>query len=209
MFVLASAEAHLLDRWREWLTEQAPLVEIRRLEALPECVMRLRPQLVLLDLRLQRGGVLRDIERLLKGSPITRIIAFGTDCGEDHEIALFRAGVRGVCRLDVSHEALLRAITAVLDGELWIRRALVPKLLASISSARLPDAETGSTERFAILTPREIEITQLIAQGASNKHIARLLAITERTVKNHLTMIFRKVGVFDRVKLAVLAVRRH
>jgi DNA-binding NarL/FixJ family response regulator len=68
---------------------------------------------------------------------------------------------------------------------------------------------TGSTGRFAILTPREVEITRLIAQGERNKHIARYLAITERTVKNHLTAIFRKIGVVDRVKLAVLAARRR
>jgi two-component system NarL family response regulator len=68
---------------------------------------------------------------------------------------------------------------------------------------------TGSTGRFAIQTPREVEVTRLIAQGESNKHIARYLAITERTVKNHLTAIFRKIGVVDRVKLAVLAARRR
>jgi DNA-binding NarL/FixJ family response regulator len=208
MFVVAGADAEILDRWRESLGEQATLVEVRRVEALPECLMRLRPQLLLLDLRLQRAGMLRDIGEVLKVCPGTRIIAFATECGEEHEVALFRAGVRGVCALDVSRAALVKAVTAVLDGELWIRRTLVPKLLDSITAVP-GNAATGSTGRFAILTPREVEVTRLIAEGESNKRIARYLAITERTVKNHLTAIFRKIGVVDRVKLAVLAARRR
>ena len=152
--------------------------------------------------------MLRDIAQVRKVCPGTRIIAFAAECGEEREVALFRAGVRGVCALDASRETLAKAVTAVLDEELWIRRTLVPKLLDSITSVP-GNAATGSTGRFAILTPREVEVTRLIAQGESNKHIARYLAITERTVKNHLTTIFRKIGVVDRVKLAVLAVRRH
>jgi len=208
MFVVASADRGILDHWRESLGEQVTLVEVRRVEALPECLMRLQPQLLLLDLRLQRAGMLRDIAQVLKVCPGTRIIAFATECDEEREVALFRAGVRGVCPLDVSRETLVKAVTAVLDEELWIRRTLVPKLLDSIASVP-GNAATGSTGRFAILTPREVEITRLIAQGQNNKHIARYLAITERTVKNHLTAIFRKIGVVDRLKLAVLAVRRH
>jgi DNA-binding NarL/FixJ family response regulator len=170
--------------------------------------MRLQPQLLLLDLRLQRAGMLRDIVQVLKVSPGTRIIAFATECDEEREVALFRAGVRGFCALDVSRETLVKAVSAVLDEELWIRRTLVPKLLDSVTSVP-GNVATGSTGRFAILTPREVEITRLIAQGQRNKHIARYLAITERTVKNHLTAIFRKIGVVDRVKLAVLAARRR
>lgn len=207
MFVIASADSELLDLWRASLSERAPLVEIRRPEALPQCMMRLQPPLLLLDLRLQRA-VLQDIEQLQKVSPGTRLVAVTAGCSEDHQVALVRAGVRGICPLDVSAASLLRAVDAVLDGELWIRRALMSKLLENVSRGH-GDSASGATGRFAVLTAREVEITRLIAQGASNKHIARHLAITERTVKNHLTMIFRKIGVVDRLKLAILAVRRH
>jgi len=206
MFVIASADSRALDRWRECLGTHA-VVEIRSLDALPDCVMQLCPQLVLLDIRLQRTGMLRDIAQLLKVCPQTSIVVLASDCSEEMELALFRAGVRGVCAPDLGREALLKVINAVVAGELWIRRSLVPKLLASFAS-QSAEAATGVTGRFAILTPREVEITRLIARGQSNKHIARYLAITERTVKNHLTAIFRKIGVVDRLKLAVLAVRR-
>ena len=78
-----------------------------------------------------------------------------------------------------------------------------------MTAAEREDAMNGTTGRFAVLTPREIEIARLIGQGASNKRIARQLSITERTVKAHLTMIFRKTGVDDRVKLALMVSRRH
>ena len=78
---------------------------------------------------------------------------------------------------------------------------------STASTAERDDTTTGATGRFAILTPREIEIARLIGQGASNKRIARQLAITERTVKAHLTTIFRKTGVDDRVTLALLVSR--
>jgi len=206
MFVIASADSQALDRWREWLSMHTA-VEIRSLDALPDCVLRLRPQLVLLDVRLQRTGMLRDLAQLLKMCPETRIVALAAECSEELELALFRAGVRGVCSPELGRETLLKVVSTVLVGELWIRRSLIPKLIDSFVS-EASSAATGITGQFAILTPREVEITRLIAKGETNKHIARYLAITERTVKNHLTAIFRKMGVLDRVKLAVLAARR-
>ena len=208
MFVFASSQAELLDRWRNALGEGQPIVEARRFEALPECLLRLQPQIVLLDLRLTRPGVLRDIEQMLKVSAGSRVIAFTDECDEEHELALFKAGVRGVCALDSSVEVLPRIVDSVLQGELWIRRALVPKLLDSVCASRA-EAAGGVTGRFPILTPREVEITRLVGEGVSNKRIARHLAIAERTVKGHLTAIFRKTGIMDRVKLALLVARRR
>jgi DNA-binding NarL/FixJ family response regulator len=205
MLVIASADSQALDRWREWFGAHTVL-EIRSLDALPDCVMNLHPKLVLLDIRLQRPGLVRHLAQLLKVCPETCVVVLAQDCSEEMELALFRAGVRGVCALAIGQEMLSKVANAVLAGELWIRRSLVPKLLDSIASEPA-NASGGTTGRFANLTPREVEITHLIAKGESNKHIARYLAITERTVKNHLTAIFRKIGVVDRVKLAVLAAR--
>jgi two-component system nitrate/nitrite response regulator NarL len=208
MFVIASADSDTLDRWRAGFGEGASLIEIRRNDALCECLVRLQPQLLLLDLRLPRIARVQDIAQLHQASPATRIVAFAESCDEDFELALFRAGVRGVCAQDVSNDLLLKIVSAVLQGELWIRRALVPKLLDGIATDR-NQAATGCTGQFAILTPRESEIARLIGQGVSNKRIARHLAIAEQTVKGHLTAIFRKFGVVDRTKLALLLAHRH
>lgn len=208
MFVIASADSITLDHWRSGFAEGASLIEIRRNDALRECVARLQPQLLLLDLRLARTTRLQDIAQLHKASPATRIVIFADASDEDLELALFRAGVRGVCALDVSSDLLSKIVEAVLRGELWIRRALVPKLLEGIV-CEPKNVETGCTGRFEILTPRETEIARLIGQGVSNKRIARHLAIAEQTVKGHLTAIFRKIGVVDRTKLALLFAHRY
>lgn len=207
MFVVASTDPEMLDRWRAGLGEGASVLEARGNDALCECLVRLQPRLLLLDLRLWRVARAQDIAQLHKASPATRIVTFVEPCDEDFELALFRAGVRGVCARNGSDDLLLKIVDAVLQGELWIRRALVPKLLEGIS----PEANdaSGCTARLAILTPRESEIARLIGQGISNKRIARHLAIAEQTVKGHLTAIFRKFGVVDRTKLALLLAHRH
>lgn len=208
MFVIASPHVDLLDRWRAALGDGSPIVEVRRLEALPECLRRLEPQIVLLDLRLMRTGVLRDIEQMLKTSPRSNVVAFTDECDEEHELGLFKAGACGVCALDSSNEVLAKIVGSVLRGELWIRRGLVPKLLDSVHASRTGVC-SGVTGRFTVLTPREIEITRLVGEGVSNKRIARRLAIAESTVKGHLTAIFRKTGILDRVKLALFVARRR
>lgn len=207
MFAIASNESDLLDRWRAGLGESTSVIEIRRNDALRECLVRLEPQLLLLDLRLLRAARVQEVAQLHKASPATRIVVSMDACDEDLELALFRSGVRGAFLQDVSGEVLLKIVGAVLQGELWIRRALVPKLLEELTTNR-NDEGTGGTGRFAVLTPREIEIARLIGQGVSNKRIARHLAIAEQTVKGHLTAIFRKIGVVDRTKLALLFAHR-
>jgi two-component system NarL family response regulator len=208
VYVLASTETTTLDGWRPALGDEPSLVEVRRLDGLVDCLHRLTPQLLLLDARLIGSAGARGVTQLAKASPETRMVVLINDCGEDLELDLFRAGARGVCGLHPTVETLAKVVDSVLRGEIWIRRGLMPKLLDSLLAER-GDQTSGTTGRFAILTPREIEITRLIGQGASNKRIARHLAITEQTVKGHLTAIFRKTGVVDRVKLALLVARRH
>jgi len=208
MFVLASADSTYLDRWRSAFDPDAALVDVRTFDALAPCLAQMRPRAVLLDTRLPRPGAAHAIDQLLTVRPDVRVIALSGDNNDEHELALFLAGARGVCALDAEPVLLRQAVEAVLRGELWIRRGLVPKLVDSLTADH-EDTMNGATGRFAVLTPREIEIARLIGQGASNKRIARQLSITERTVKAHLTMIFRKTGVEDRVKLALMVSRRH
>ena len=208
MFVLVSADSAALDRWRASLDPDAAIVEVRGLEGLPHCVAQLRAQVVLFDTRMARNAAPRTIDQILEQRRQTRILAFADDMSDDFELSLFLVGIRGFCTIDAEPELVRRAVDALLKGELWIRRSVMPKL---VDNLMIEDDDTmaGATGRFAVLTRREIEIARLIGQGASNKRIARQLSITERTVKSHLTMIFRKTGADDRVKLALLVSRRH
>jgi DNA-binding NarL/FixJ family response regulator len=97
-----------------------------------------------------------------------------------------------------------------LAGDIWIRRALVPKVIGVLTSARRPQLapNTVDTElklkKLASLSAREVEVADMIRQGESNKRIALAMNISERTVKAHLSSIFRKLNVDDRLRLAIL-----
>jgi DNA-binding NarL/FixJ family response regulator len=208
MYILASNDPLILGRWRAAFDDASAIVEVRSLDVLLQCLGQLRPSAVLLDTRLSRSGIARAIDQLLDVRRDLRVVAVGNEDDEDFELALFLAGARGFCGTETPPDVLRQVMEAVMRGELWIRRALVPKLLDSLTAGD-GAASNGATGRFAILTPREIEIARLIGQGVSNKRIARQLAIAERTVKAHLTTIFRKTGTEDRVKLALFVSRRH
>jgi DNA-binding NarL/FixJ family response regulator len=207
-YIAASADSAILDSWRTSLGQSAAMIETRNFDLLADCVASLRPRLVLLDLRLLRSSRAKAIVELRKLHSQMAIVAFVENTNDEQELALLRAGVRGVCRLDLSGEALVKVVASVSKGEVWVRRALVAKLLETLSTDPHETADHPLSE-LGVLTPREIEIVQLIGTGSSNKKIAQRLAITERTVKGHLTTIFRKTGTVDRVKLALLIARRH
>jgi DNA-binding NarL/FixJ family response regulator len=97
-------------------------------------------------------------------------------------------------------------VETVQKGEIWVRRDLVPHLLEELTNRtnrRAKAAPAPPNRRLARLTPREREIVYLVGGGHSNKEIANELNVGERTVKAHMTAIFRKVGVSDRLRLAL------
>jgi len=125
----------------------------------------------------------------------------------EEELAILKAGARGYCSQTISSELLRKAVERVQQGEIWVTRRLIPSLIEEISSLNHQRAKNHSAAAniyLALLTPREREIATLIGQGANNKIIARKLDITERTVKAHLSEIFRKLSIPDRLQLALL-----
>jgi DNA-binding NarL/FixJ family response regulator len=204
VLLIASPSPERLAAWMRAL--QGGAAAASSLDLLYEGLARHQPQVLLLDLALPGMGTPKEIAPLLRRHPGMRMIALGTDGGDDTELALFRAGVRGCCREDVDPAQLEMIVAAVLRGELWIRRTLTPRLLDELG-ARLREESEGRREavaRLQALTRREREIADLVGNGESNKEIARRLDITERTVKAHLTEIFRKLRIADRLKLALV-----
>ncbi|MFI4923251.1 MAG: response regulator transcription factor, partial [Burkholderiales bacterium] len=125
---------------------------------------------------------------------------------DETEWELFKAGVRGCCKKDIEPKQLNYVIAAIQQGELWIRRTLTCRLLdeLGIIAHEKNQIKQAASNLLANLTRREHEIATLVGSGESNKQIAQRLAITERTVKAHLTEIFRKLDVADRLKLALI-----
>lgn len=206
MILLASPFADTLDRWERGLQGLAPLRKTTAIDLLGTSLSRLTPEVLVLDLGLPGSSGPIAVAGLRKSNPATKIIALSGPVSDETELALFRVGVRGCCRIDIDPQLLKRVVLAVRVGELWIRRSLTPQLLDAMGVESEDDTPTrrAIVGRLAYLTQREQEIAALVAHGGSNKQIARRLAITERTVKAHLTEIFRKLGVADRLKLALL-----
>lgn len=205
VILLASPSSDTLARLERGLEGRGVVLAVRGLDALKQGLVRVAPQMLLLDFDLPGLDGPKGVAALRKSNPATRIVALTGPVSDETELALFTAGVRGCCRTDIDPRLIERVVAAVMQGELWIRRSLTPLLLDGLG-ARLRDGTRttrGEAGDLADLTPREREIAALIGSGETNKQIARRLLITERTVKAHLTEIFRKLGVGSRLNLAL------
>jgi two-component system NarL family response regulator len=209
MILIASALPEVVGSWERALEGMAVVLGVRQFDSLKQGVTRLAPTLLLLDLELPGLDGARGVAAVRRASPATKIIVFSRTASDDVEIAVFKLGVRGCARRDIEPQLLKRIVAAVEQGELWIRRSITPRLLDDLGARFREDHGVSVTgDDLALLTEREREIVRLIGSGESNKQIARELCITERTVKAHLTGIFRKLGVADRVRLALRVASR-
>ena len=206
MILLASPSLDSLRRWEQALQGFRPVLAIDQAESARMSLLRERPQILLLDLDLPGLNTPQAIARVRNLNPTTSIVVLSGPVSEETELDLFKAGVRGYCRNDIDPQLLKRVVVAVQLGELWIRRSLMLRLLdeLGVRFSREVQDKRAVIGRLAYLTVREREIASLVGRGGSNKQIAKQLDISERTVKAHLTEIFRKLGIADRLKLALL-----
>lgn len=206
MILLASSCEEKLAHWKQGLSDISTLICLTDLDSLSHELIRRSPPILLLDHDLLGIDSLQIIESLLVLSPKTRIILSIHGLSDEMEWALFKSGVRGFCLDTIEPEQIKRAVKAVWQGELWIRRKLVQHMQneLAITMQEKKQIERAVNSLLENLTRREYEIAILVGRGESNKQIARQLDITERTVKAHLTEIFRKLAISDRIKLALL-----
>jgi DNA-binding NarL/FixJ family response regulator len=167
-----------------------------------------RPDIILLDLDLGDESGLDLIETLLEASGQGRVIILtGTRDPEGHQRAL-SLGAMGVVRKEKAPEALLSAIEMVHAGEAWLDPSLAARVLGEVSKASKPKKPDPEAEKIATLTEREREVVGLVGEGLKNKQIAERLFIREWTVRHHITSIFSKLEVSDRVELIMFAYRQ-
>ena len=202
MILIASASARVRWDWREGLARLGPVTAVDDLTSLIEVLVLRIPRVLLVDADLAGP---EEIAKLRRRCPATRIVILSGPLSDDAEFALFMSGARGCCRYDAKPELQERLVKAVERGELWLRRSITSRLLDELDSRMRSDTHAKQlvADRLSHLTRREREIAVLIGAGRANKQIARELQITERTVKSHLTEIFRKLGIADRLKLAL------
>ena len=172
-----------------------------------ELALKLQPDVVLMDVNMPALNGIEATKRLREVNPAIRILAL-TVCTDDqyvHEI--IRAGATGYVLKDVDSATLFEAIRVVAEGEAYIQPSLLVRLLDEFKIWRGKEINQFTPEELG-LTEREMEIVQLISQGENNKTIAEKLFISEKTVKNHVSSILRKLDLTDRTQLAVYALKK-
>lgn len=169
------------------------------------------PDIVLLDINMPRLSGLEVTKRIRAAYPEVKVIILTIHDDESYVVEVVKAGAAGYLLKDIEPGMLVKAIRTVNDGESFIYPTLAKKLFGEINrleEERRHGATTllqhGRDER---LTLRELEVLQLIAKGLSNHEIAQRLFLSEKTVKNHLTNIFRKIDVADRTQAVLYAIK--
>ncbi len=174
-------------------------------EALEKAVI-LRPDVVLMDLRMPVLDGVAATQRLRTVLPACRVIILTTFEDDDYVFEGLRAGALGYLLKDVPSEKLAEAIRAAGRGESFLQPSVAAKVVAEFN--RLYSARSTPPPLQPLIEPlseRELEILRLVAVGSSNKEIAGSLYITEGTVKNHLTNILGKLDSRDRTQAALKA----
>jgi two-component system nitrate/nitrite response regulator NarL len=166
-----------------------------------------QPDIVVLDIDLGSDSGLDLIAGIQAAAPRARIVILtGLRDIEAHRRA-FRLGARGLVVKEAAAHTLMKAIRKVHEGEIWLDRTSTAHLLAEMSKPAPPPPQNPEAAKIAKLSAREVEVTAMLAEGLSNKLIADRLSISETTVRHHLTSIFAKLGVPDRLALLLYAHR--
>jgi len=168
-----------------------------------ELAREIRPDIVLLDLRMPHMGGLDVLPVLRKDLPETPVVMLTTSNDESDLIKALRTGAQGYLLKDMEPDELVGALRDIEKGKNVVASDLTDALARMVQGETTPDDDDGP---FSELTPRETEILCLLAEGQSNKLIARNLGISDGTVKLHVKAILRKLNIHSRVEAAVMAV---
>ena len=169
---------------------------------------KLHPDLLLLDMNLRRESGLEVVRNLNGSARDLRILLLTETISNGEVIEALRLGACGVVMKNAASQLLFKGIRAVMAGQYWIDRESVAGLVRALQIAPSRERTPESSSSFG-LTGREVEILTAIVDGYANKEIAKKLAISEQTVKHHLTRIFGKLGVANRLELALFAMSNH
>jgi DNA-binding NarL/FixJ family response regulator len=167
-----------------------------------ELAERLRPDVVVMDLRMPRLDGIEATRRLVAEQ--IRVLAITTFDVDEYMVDALRAGASGFLLKDTTCEELLRAVRVIAAGDALLAPHVTRRLLDRYAH-RLPPPGPSHTDRLGRLTPREVEVLALVARGLSNSEIARGLHLAGSSVKTHVGHLLSKVGVADRVQLVVFA----
>jgi DNA-binding NarL/FixJ family response regulator len=172
-----------------------------------ELATRLEPDVILLELNLDDELNTEVIPALLGIVPGARVILV-TAITEQPVLQLaVQMGVVGVVSKTASAGTLCKAVEKVHAGEVWIDRVMMASVLGNLTRSRASESRDPEAQRIRSLSEREREVISLIGQGLRNREIAERLSISEITVRHHLSSIYSKLSVGDRLELTIYAYR--
>ncbi len=166
------------------------------------------PDIVLMDIQMPRMSGVQATASITTSDPAAKVIILTTFDYEDYVYDAIKAGAMGYLLKDVPADELVATIRQVYAGEPSIQPRIANKLLIEFGRKGRPQASPSRSPQQDELSPREIEILRLIAEGASNRKIAEELVLAEGTVKNHVSNILSKLHIENRTQAAYLARER-
>jgi two-component system, NarL family, nitrate/nitrite response regulator NarL len=170
-------------------------------------VRTLRPDILLLDLAMPNMPGMDALRELTSDTTTTRTIVLTGRIDKRQILEALQLGARGVILKDAAVDHLSACVHAVMQGQYWLEGRRVQNLVQVLrdlaTETDLPPRKTFG------LTARELEVVGLITEGSTNKHITQTFGISEETVKRHLTNIFNKLGVGNRLELALFALNHN
>jgi DNA-binding NarL/FixJ family response regulator len=165
--------------------------------------LRLRPDLVIMDIRMPKLDGIEATRRLGHQPGAPKVMVLTTFDLDEYVFEALRAGAGGFMLKDAPPGQLAEAVRTVAAGETLLAPAVTRRLIERY--VRRPSTDTARRERFAELTERELDVLHLIVRGLSNAEIGAELHLSEATIKTHVTRILTKLAVRDRVQAVVLA----
>ena len=172
-------------------------------EACLEKLQLVKPDVLLLDINMPKKNGLEVLKSLKSRRSKLKVLVLTVHNETEYLMKAVDIGVNGYVLKDSESAELKKAIFTVADGETYIQPSLIPALNAKM-------IETNKdAEKIKSLTKRELDVLKLLAVGMFNKEVGKRLEISERTVKNHVSNIFKKLGVTDRTQAAVFAIRNN
>jgi len=210
---LADDHQMFRDAVRRLLDAEPDLVVVGEASDGAEAValtLQYEPDILLLDVAMPHGNGMQVLQQIAAASKATRIIMV-TGAVEEYELRqALRLGARGFVLKESGAEQLLESIRVVHGGEYFVGRECMADLVSAVRNRGVViEGKVPPRKADFGLTTRERQIVSAVVNAYQNKEIAEKFAISEKTVKHHLTNIFNKVGVSNRLELALFAVHHH
>ena len=204
--LISSADPLQAEQWKTALTPEYTVSLLSGLQNIGEHLSLSHAAILVIDANLLDSGI-SPLTALAQ--PQLKILIIGNHWSDQQQIDALISGCAGYCEAETANKMLRKAINRLLKGDLWIQRHLVPHVIRTLSElnhnlqASHDRHSNESRDKLELLSNRELEVANLVKTGECNKRIASQLNISERTVKAHLTSIFNKLEIRDRLHLAL------